>query len=500
MKDLDELIRGTLTEEAQRARFAPDRWKPSVTRQAAPRRSRLPIRLPTSRSLAGLAVAAVLAAAIAGPLILLSRLGTGPANIRPAGPTVERYGLRLEVPDGWDSLVFLSGEARYVLVANFEIPPDITGFSSELRDGLRPGQVTLFLQELTSVCPCPGFDEAELPISFDSTHMTSFEGVPNHHAFARRTFIVSGRWFDAWLEFGETPPPDDLLARVNDMMATLRIGPDSGWVSHEDQDDAVTISLPDSWTWREDPVPSLGEPRILFAAGTWNFPTGGECGPNPALEGLPAAGAFVWLLEYRVPQNVQDFPSRPDPFTLTGEPELPECSTAHPNHLIRFRDGFRYFQFHVALGEQATDATRRDAGDVLNSMLPGALPQDENLARALEQCDRIPWIECPLSDWIRNTIWDAGFAVDGRTDSAIVGMADGRSFYMWTTPSRDAGMESPYVPLIQVGGTPVYTDGTRAVWDTRGIRVWVQEGPDADALPSDEQLEALVRASKSTGF
>jgi hypothetical protein len=509
MNDLDELIRSAVSGEAGEARFDRNRWEPSVTRLSAPRRSRFPFRRPVSRNLAGVAVAAVLAAAIAGPLFFLSRLGTGPGDVRPAGSSVERYGMRIEVPDEWDSVVFLSGDTRYMLVANFELPADIGpdprggasfgGFSSELRDGLRPGDVTLFLQELTTVCPCPGFDQVELPISFDSSHMTSFEGVPNEHAFARQTFVVSDRWFDAWVEFGANPAPESLLASVNDVFATLRIGQDSGWVTHEDQDDAVTISAPESWTWREDPVPSLGEPRILFSLGTWDFPTGGECGPNPALEDLPAAGALVWLLEYRLPVNLDDFPPRPYPLSLAGEPGVPECSTAHPNYLIRFRDGFRFFQFHVALGDAATDATRRDVTDVLNSMWHGALPQDETMIRALELCDRLPWIECPLSDWVRNTIWEAGFAVDGRTDSAIVGKADGTSFYMWTTPDQGE-LESVYLPLMEVDGTPVYTDGTRAVWDIRGIRVWIQQGPTDTAPPSHDQIEALVRTSQRTRF
>jgi hypothetical protein len=441
----------------------------------------------------------VLAAAIAGPLLLLSRLGTAP-RVGPGGSALDRYGLRIEVPEGWDGMVFLAGDVRYVLVTNFEIPPGVRGFSSELRDGLRTGQVTLFLEELTAACPCPGFDQVELPISVDASDMTSYEGVPTDHAFARRTFVVSDRWFDLGVEFGEKPAPEALVGRVNEVLSTLRIGSASGWTTHEDRDDAVRITTPEGWIWREDPVPNLGEPRILFATGTWDFPDGGECGPNPALEDLPPAGAFVWLLEYRVPANLDDFPRRPDHLALSGDPVLPECSTAHPNELIRFRDGFRFLQFHVALGAAVTDETRRDVVDVLNSMWPGALPQDETLVRALELCDQLPWIECPLSDWVRNTIWDAGFAVDGRTDSAVVGKADGTSFYMWTTAGQGEDLEPGYGLLMQVDGTAVHTDGTRAVWDTRGIRVWVQEGPDAEALPSHEQLEALVQASQTTRF
>lgn len=112
MKNLDELIRGALSDEAERARFDRSRWEQSVTRRPVRRRFHLPIRIPTSRALAGLAVAAVLTAAIAGPFFLLSRLGTG----RGPGPVGERVsptpsgyvrhsdlddGLSIRIPAAW---------------------------------------------------------------------------------------------------------------------------------------------------------------------------------------------------------------------------------------------------------------------------------------------------------------------------------------------------------------------------------------------------------------
>lgn len=501
MIDLDDLIRDSLSEEARRARFDHSRWARSASGLPAPRGHRFASRRRVVGTVATVAAAVVLVAAVVVPLVLLSRLGTDAGQVRPGGTAAfERYGIGIDVPDGWDGRVFHSGETRYVLLANFEIPSGVTGFSSELRGGLRPDQVTVFLQELTETCPCPGFEFVDLPLSIGPSDMTSFEGVPGEHAFARRTFVVADRWFDLWVEFGSEPAPGTLLAEVNDVLGNLRIGPDPGWVSHDDWDDAVTISTPETWTWREDPVPNLGEPRILFATGTWDFPTGGDCGPEPALESMPADGALVWLLEYRVPGNVDDFPPRPLHLALTGEPEVYECSVGHPSYLIRFRDGFRYIQLHVAVGEAATDATRRDVVDVLNSMSSGSLPEDERLARALDLCERLPWVECPLSDWVRNTIWEAGFAVDGRTDSAIVGNADGTSFYMWTTANIATPLEPSYAPLTEVDDVILFGGDTQAVWEAGGIRVWVAAGPTDRSLPSQQQIEALVRASMTTRF
>jgi hypothetical protein len=499
MTDLDELIRDSLAEDAGRARLDRRRWAPSLEGLAAPRRLRFPTHSRVPRALTGLVAAAALVAALVVPLVVLSELRTDPEDARQAGAGPGRYGLSFDLPAGWDSRMFQSGDTRYVLLANFDIPGGHEVFSSELRDGLGPGQVTVFLQEITEICPCPGFEPVEGPIAVTRSDMTSFEGVPTEHAFGLRRFVTSERWFDLWIEFGSRPAPDALLTEVNDTLGTLRIGPESGWVIHDDRDDAVRVSTPATWTWREDPVPNLGEPRILFAAGTWPFSAGGQCGPNPALEELPADGAFLWLLEYRLPDRLDDFPLRPYPLTITSEPEVTECSTAHPTYLLRFRDGFRFFQFQVALGQAATEATRRDVVDVLNSMWPGALPQEETLARALELCDRTVWIRCPLADWVRNTIWDAGFLVDGRTQSAIIGTADGRSFYMWATGDQGRPLEPVYQPLMEVDGVDVLADGNlRAVWSTRGIRVWVEGGPTDVNLPTEEQLEELVRASVRT--
>jgi hypothetical protein len=87
MTDVDDMVRDALREEAGRARFDPGRWDPSITELPVPRRPRLRGLGPVPRALARVAVAAVLAAAIAGPLLLMSRLGTGTREDRP-GQTV----------------------------------------------------------------------------------------------------------------------------------------------------------------------------------------------------------------------------------------------------------------------------------------------------------------------------------------------------------------------------------------------------------------------------
>src|SRR5439155_2366600 len=72
---------------------------------------------------------------------------------------------------------------------------------------------------------------------------------------------------------------------------------------------SLELNLPAGWTKRVDPVPNVADPRVIVAAGTWDFPTGGECGPEPALADLPGDGALVWVDEYASPQDAADFES-----------------------------------------------------------------------------------------------------------------------------------------------------------------------------------------------
>jgi hypothetical protein len=275
-------------------------------------------------------------------------------------------------------------------------------------------------------------------------------------------------------------------------LATLRIDAQSGWTTHADRDDHVSISTPVAWTFREDPVPNLAEPGILFATGTWPFPSGGDCGPDPALQDLTDDGALIWLLEYRRPENFDDFPPRQASLSL-GEPATYECSGSRPTYLIRFMDGWRYFQFQVGLGDGASDQTRQDVLDVLNSFSVEGSSEEETLPRWLYICDRVGFVHCPFADWIRDMVWDAGFIVGGVSNDAIGVQAEGARFLMWTTRPQMLSLPG-YSPVASVDGVTVYGNGTRDVWAVRGIDVWLDAGQRAgDSLPSQSVLEGLVR-------
>jgi hypothetical protein len=366
MTDLDELIREALSRDAGRARFDSARWEPSVTRLPTPRTPRFPSRGPIPRAVLGVAVAALLAAAILWPIILLSRLGSGP---------LER---------------------------------------------------------------APGSDQSPTPTAH---------------------------------------------------------------VRHADRDDGLSISVPASWTFHQDPS-GPAEPRTIFAVGSYAFSTGGECAPAFAQRELPADGALFWLIEWQDPTFA--FPVRPSSFELDESTHgFYECSVTS-SYLIRFEDQGRYFQVHVSLGESAPGSAATEVLSALESL--------EVTAPVPEGCP--PEVaasgdpDCPESAWIHAIIEGAGYGVTGSTGSALIGEAGHAEFGMHVT---EADSTDPYVvppergyderiyrPHITVDDRTVYTDGIRLVWTVQGFHIWVGDGVGEPIALKD--LEVLVRASLTVDY
>jgi hypothetical protein len=112
---------------------------------------------------------------------------------------------------------------------------------------------------------------------------------------------------------------------------------------------------------------------VVAGWGTWDFPEGGACGPEPALQALPADGAFVWVDEYADPGNRPDFEAGGPPRTidLQTPPARWECAASAPSRMYLFSDAGRYFELHVALGPDATAATIGQAEQLMASFTAG---------------------------------------------------------------------------------------------------------------------------------
>jgi len=143
-------------------------------------------------------------------------------------------GITIELPPGW------SGEVRPhalgVLVgANFALPAgDDDNGSAAMRE-MTAGDARIALLEYEPPADAASarawsgqFPALEGPPVIRSDDFASTEGVPPAHAFARRVFTASGRYFDLWVDFATPATRDDLLNIVNSSIATLRIESPAG--------------------------------------------------------------------------------------------------------------------------------------------------------------------------------------------------------------------------------------------------------------------------------
>jgi hypothetical protein len=122
--------------------------------------------------------------------------------------------------------------------------------------------VLVNLTEYTTICPCPGFDSMSSPYALRNEDFeTPFEvwhdlppqesDVPSDHSLGRRSFEAEHRFFDLWVEFGQSPPPQDAVATVSEVLSSLSVGdfepplqPDglcNEWSPNKDPDCPTTI-------------------------------------------------------------------------------------------------------------------------------------------------------------------------------------------------------------------------------------------------------------------
>jgi hypothetical protein len=138
---------------------------------------------------------------------------------------------------------------------------------------------------------------------------------------------------------------------------------------------AISLARPSGWRLLTHDITALSWPVDRLLLTSYRARPGGNCAPDRAERDLPDGGALVYLLEYRARRgapltkvNPRSFPPRPAHFWL-GRRALGnyECWRV-PSYLIRFREGGRAFQVHVALGERASPARRAQVLAALDSL------------------------------------------------------------------------------------------------------------------------------------
>jgi hypothetical protein len=215
------------------------------------------------------------------------------------------------------------------------------------------------------------------------------------------------------------------------------------------------------------------------------------------------------VMEYGSVDESYTFPSRQGRFDLGSLGGPTEC-WGLKNHLILFEDGGRYFQAQVVFGDSAPASLRDDVLRSLDSLQIDPLPSSEQPAA---KCRAGQWTSCPEAARVFEVMNAAHvFHLGHRGDDAILGLAHGRSFSLWTTraggpagghlPRRrwDAVVQSRR-PGVRAGPVASAVDGTRsfAVFEPSDARGAAGHRHGGSTDPRGEDHSRALTPGGSTG-
>lgn len=301
--------------------------------------------------------------------------------VTPAPPPVRNlddFGIRMELPEDWHGWLFSRGGIPQLHAGTLP--------TTDLYDGtsVRPqmGTDDVFVVLVESDYLQDRFEPVQLPIPLrwederaSCEILDDGRGPPADHTLLARTFSVGDRRFWLYAEFGTPDVTDAALQTLNQTLATLRIDATG---SLEPSDPGATptmlppgpaftaseittfdylgvrINVPAGWTVVAASLSESAVAPVVAAFGSWPLPTGGACGPEPALASLPTDGALVWIAEHPDPSNAGDYYR----FTRfvhdpSGQPMRWECGAFAPSRMDLWRLAGRYLEVHVALGPTA---------------------------------------------------------------------------------------------------------------------------------------------------
>jgi hypothetical protein len=306
----------------------------------------------------------------------LARLVAPPA----AAPTeaIDDFGIQMSLPSSWRGILFCCPGAGPSLIAATVPITDLYDGSSARR---RLGTDDVFLVLSENDASAIHYEPVVLPVGVRAEDhcptceiMDNGTSPPRDHSLFYRSFAVAGRQFDLFVEMGDATPTDEQLAKVNDVLATLEITPSESSSPGDSPVAApqapISVERPSGWIRKDVALSAPRAPRLVAVYGTWDFPTGGDCGPEAALQVLPANGAMVWILEHWNPGYAGDFVPLMSRFgiDLQTPPARWECAAGAPSRMYLLRAGGRLFEVHLALGPGAVTETIRQAESLIKSL------------------------------------------------------------------------------------------------------------------------------------
>jgi hypothetical protein len=152
----------------------------------------------------------------------------------------------------------------------------------------------------------------------------------------------------------------------------------SGWVTYRDDARGFSVAHPSTWhRATESLTPTLVDPMEILSVGTYELRAGGQrCAqfPDRALDELGPEDALVSVQEEAVLGRSDRWAPRPahfGPDSGTGDDESPGCLSQRKEFFHRwipFYDRGRGFYAYVAIGNDASAATRGEVWAILDSL------------------------------------------------------------------------------------------------------------------------------------
>jgi hypothetical protein len=317
------------------------------------------------------------------------------ASTSPLTDELEDFGIRMEVPDDWNRLLYSFGGSSAELRAG-TVPITAVGDTIPGRRDMTAEDVVIALSESGAVQD--RFEPVELPIALrgedECPTCEVLDGgapPPEGHVLFARTFTVGNRRFLLYAEFGSVTAAERDLVALNEILATLEIdasgplepsdpgarpislppGPSFTAVEVETfAYDGIRLDVPAGWSAVAAPLEAPAVAPIVAAFGSWPLPAGGTCGPEPALEALPDDGALVWIAEHPAPSNRGDFTSFQGwSYDRMHQPMRWECGVAAPSRMDLWEmEDERFFEVHVSFGPSASPDAIAEVEALLSSL------------------------------------------------------------------------------------------------------------------------------------
>jgi hypothetical protein len=289
--------------------------------------------------------------------------------------------------------------------------------------------------------------------------------------------------------------------------------------------EGTSFLLPDGWEGRADSLP--GYTRRIFQAATFPLPPLDDIEATDARSRIGPGDVLIVLEEFTgicppcpsessglpIVLGPQDFE---DPMSVPKWlPPLTDVPSGHTLARRIFNLGPRYFDLRVEFGTASIpDDALGEVNEVIATLsIDTWVPEANAICQWPELGMRDP--DCPQTQWLREVLSAAGFAIDEEGGSgAWVARSGETEFFIWVEEADDvpedhlALLEDPNVfPFREnVEGLTVYGNGGPSCcegweWRTGAVHVFIRQGPHGySKVPNVEELIPIVEASLSVAY